>query len=68
VHVVRIDTTDAAGKLDSAFCGNANTGTDGSGKFSFPLAEEDAGRELTVSVHDILSGATATAKVALKKE
>lgn len=61
-HVVRIETKTADGQVDKAFSGNFLSNAIGQGQAIFPLAAEDAGREFTVTVKDILTGVTKTQK------
>lgn len=58
-HVMRVEVIDnATGKVDPFFSRNVDTGADGRGSVTLPLAIEDAGRQFTVKLRDVLTGMT----------
>lgn len=60
-HAVRVEVGDAGGQFrpDPALSRNATCDAEGAGALVIPLADEDAGRTLTISLKDILTGARA---------
>ncbi|HYF50405.1 MAG TPA: beta-galactosidase, partial [Planctomycetota bacterium] len=54
-HAVRVEVSEN-GKPDPVLSTNATTNEDGSGRVVIPLAVEDKGRKLTISLRDVLSG------------
>ena len=62
-HVTRLEVLDAAsGKAIPYLRANAVADPDGKGAFTFPLAEEDQGREFQVQARDVLTGRSGSAK------
>ena len=62
-HVARVEVIDlATGQADRNLSANVDTGADGKGTITFPLAFEDANRKLGVRVRDVLSGKSVDVK------
>jgi len=59
-HAVRIEVAGKDGRPDPAFSQNATCTNEGKGALVLPFALEDAGRELSITVNDVLSGTKAT--------
>jgi len=67
-HAVRMEVSDQDGKADPALSQNATCAANGAGSLVVPLAREDAGRALKISLRHVLTFAQASTKVKVPKQ